>query len=37
MKTRYGLARVLSKRGLCSRSEAARWIAAGRVRVGGRV
>lgn len=37
MNTRYGLARVLSKRGLCSRSEAARWIAAGRVRVGGRV
>jgi 23S rRNA pseudouridine2605 synthase len=33
----YGLARVLSKRGLCSRSEAARWIAAGRVTVGGQV
>lgn len=32
----YGLARVLSKRGLCSRSEAARWIAEGRVAVGGR-
>ena len=35
--TRHGLARVLSKRGVCSRSEAARWIAAGRVRVDGRV
>lgn len=34
---RHGLARVLSKRGLCSRSEAAKWIAAGRVRVDGRV
>ena len=34
---RHGLARVLSKRGLCSRSEAARWIAAGRVAVDGRV
>jgi len=32
---RHGLARVLSKRGLCSRSEAARWIAAGRVTVDG--
>jgi 23S rRNA pseudouridine2605 synthase len=30
---RHGLARVLSKRGLCSRSEAARWIADGRVHV----
>jgi 23S rRNA pseudouridine2605 synthase len=28
---------VLSKRGLCSRTEAARWIAAGRVSVDGRV
>jgi 23S rRNA pseudouridine2605 synthase len=28
---------VLSKRGVCSRSEAARWIAAGRVTVAGRV
>jgi 23S rRNA pseudouridine2605 synthase len=28
---------VLSKRGVCSRSEAARWIAAGRVAVAGRV
>lgn len=35
--THYGLARVLSKRGLCSRTEAARWIKAGRVRVGGRI
>lgn len=34
---RHGLARVLSKRGLCSRTEAARWIAAGRVRVDGRI
>lgn len=34
---RHGLARVLSKRGLCSRSEAARWIVAGRVSVDGRV
>ena len=34
---RHGLARVLSKRGVCSRTEAARWIAAGRVRVDGRV
>ena len=37
MSPRYGLARVLSKRGLCSRSEAARLVLAGRVRVGGRV
>ena len=34
---RLGLARVLSKRGLCSRSEAERRIRAGRVTVGGRV
>lgn len=34
---RHGLARVLSKRGLCSRTEAARWIQAGRVEVDGRV
>ncbi|KRG68172.1 pseudouridine synthase [Pseudoxanthomonas dokdonensis] len=34
---RHGLARVLSKQGLCSRSEAARWIAEGRVRVDGKV
>lgn len=34
---RHGLARVLSKRGLCSRSEAASWIAAGRVSIGSRV
>jgi 23S rRNA pseudouridine2605 synthase len=33
----HGLARVLSKQGLCSRTEAARWIAAGRVAVDGRV
>ncbi|HRQ64899.1 MAG TPA: pseudouridine synthase [Xanthomonadaceae bacterium] len=35
--TRHGLARVLSKLGVCSRSEAARWIAAGRVAVNGRL
>ena len=34
---RHGLARVLSKQGLCSRTEATRWIAAGRVAVDGRV
>ena len=34
---RLGVARVLSKAGLCSRSEAARWVAAGRVAVNGRV
>ncbi|HZV37347.1 MAG TPA: pseudouridine synthase [Pseudoxanthomonas sp.] len=34
---RHGVARVLSKRGVCSRSEAAKWIAEGRVRVDGRV
>ncbi|MDI9239073.1 pseudouridine synthase [Lysobacter sp. LF1] len=34
---RHGLARVLSKQGLCSRTEAARWIQAGRVQVDGRV
>ncbi len=33
----HGLARVLSKRGLCSRTQAARWIAEGRVRVDGRL
>jgi len=35
--TRHGLARVLSKAGLCSRTEAAQWIAAGRVAVDGRL
>lgn len=35
--TRHGLARVLSKHGVCSRSEAARWIAAGRVAIDGRI
>ena len=35
--TRHGVARVLSKNGLCSRTEAAKWIAAGRVAVDGRV
>ena len=34
---RHGLARVLSKRGVCSRSEAERLIRAGRVRLEGRV
>lgn len=34
---RHGLARVLSKAGVCSRTEAARWIAAGRVSVDGRL
>jgi 23S rRNA pseudouridine2605 synthase len=33
---RLGVARVLSKAGLCSRSEAAAWVAAGRVQVNGR-
>lgn len=33
----FGLARILSKRGICSRSVAAQWIAAGRVRVDGRI
>lgn len=35
--TRHGLARVLSKRGLCSRTIAAQWIRDGRVSVNGRV
>lgn len=34
---RHGLARVLSKQGVCSRSEAARWIVEGRVSVDGRI
>ena len=34
---RYGIARVLSKRGVCSRTQAADWVRAGRVSVGGRV
>ena len=34
---RHGLARVLSKRGLCSRTQAAAWIRDGRVTVNGRV
>ena len=34
---RIGLARVLSKRGLCSRTQACGWIHAGRVQVDGRV
>ena len=32
---RYGIARVLSKRGVCSRAQAAEWVRAGRVSVGG--
>ncbi|MFT4197267.1 MAG: pseudouridine synthase [Pseudoxanthomonas sp.] len=35
--TRHGLARAISKAGVCSRSEAARRVAAGRVQVDGRV
>ena len=35
--TRHGLARVLSKRGVCSRSEAERCIREGRVQLDGRV
>ena len=34
---RHGVARVLSKLGLCSRTQAAAWVAAGRVAVNGRV
>jgi 23S rRNA pseudouridine2605 synthase len=34
---RHGLARVLSKRGLCSRSEAEKLIRSGRVRLDGRI
>ncbi len=34
---RHGVARVLSKLGLCSRTEAAAWVAGGRVRVNGQV
>jgi len=34
---RHGLARVLSKAGVCSRSQAEQWIRAGRVAVDGRV
>lgn len=34
---RYGIARVLSKRGVCSRTQAAAWVREGRVSVGGRV
>ncbi len=34
---RHGLARVLSKQGVCSRTEASRWVQAGRVSVDGRV
>ena len=34
---RHGLARVLSKLGVCSRSQAEQWVRAGRVSVAGRV
>lgn len=34
---RHGVARALSKQGLCSRTQAAAWVAAGRVAVNGRV
>jgi 23S rRNA pseudouridine2605 synthase len=34
---RHGVARVLSKRGVCSRRQAAEWVRAGRVRVNGQV
>ena len=34
---RHGVARVLSKQGLCSRTQAAAWVLAGRVAVNGRV
>lgn len=34
---RHGLARTLSKQGVCSRTEATRWVQAGRVSVDGRV
>jgi len=37
MTIRYGLARIFSKRGICSRTEATRWIEAGRVRCEGRI
>lgn len=36
-RVRHGLARVLSKRGLCSRSQAERWIRDGRVSLDGRI
>jgi 23S rRNA pseudouridine2605 synthase len=34
---RHGIARVLSRLGLCSRTQGALWVAAGRVRVNGQV
>lgn len=34
---RHGLARVLSKRGICSRTQAALWVREGRVRLNGRI
>ncbi len=35
-QAKHGLARVLSKRGVCSRTQAAQWIGEGRVSVSGR-
>ena len=35
--SRHGIARVISKLGIASRSEAARWVLAGRVAINGRV
>ena len=37
LTSRHGLARTLSKMGVCSRTQAAQWIVAGRVSVDGRV
>ncbi len=34
---RHGVARVISKRGITSRTEAAAWVRAGRVRINGRI
>lgn len=34
---RHGIARILSKRGVCSRTQAAEWVRTGRISVGGRV
>lgn len=36
-KPRHGLARILSKQGVCSRSQAEQWIRAGRVSIDGQV
>lgn len=37
VEKRRSLARVMSKQGICSRQEAARWIAAGKVKVEGKI